>query len=365
MNVQDAHDAQEHAKVRAYSDWRVTPGLGWGPLRFGQTVEEVLAVLDSQGILYRLNAGDENGYVAINCDAPDCMCNFTCSGERWLAQIVIGDSDFTINGSKPIFESLTQSLISLGVREYADTLWSNQVIDADFDPEFENSEPEIMPLQPSAVSLIDFGTLWIKSLGAGLMLSQGNVTSVALRRCEDIPKSHCGPLLESHLQFSLEADLNEQLAAARQTPMRAWNDESSSALAKSVMLLATIGLIATVYLVYSGTKANRERWLAAPALDATVVATQPIGAPFPEIYTLEFQRPGYEPRRVDVSWQYVRHDLKGEKSIEMRYLPGRTVRALTLAQIREMTFMNRLPTVLYMLLAYFPVMLTCGLFCSK
>lgn len=254
---------------------------------------------------------------------------FTKTSPHLLYQIVAGKPSVLIAGEKVIGERLEDALTQLGLKHWNDTLWSI----VDVDSEFVGGVPlddRKRPRKASAKELLAGGTLWIKSLGLGLVMKYGRVDLVCVRTSNDVPKVGCGELTEEHLIEQVDPNPFPSIPRNAPLPKQAPNPPKSKLRRRVIFSLLAVGFIAFPALVaYSDITA----WQNAIAVTGTVIDTRPEG-PFPDELDVQYEVAGGPSRTVTLGFAYTTARAKGDK-VDLLYRPEIPQRAMTRIQIPD------------------------------
>jgi hypothetical protein len=254
---------------------------------------------------------------------------FTKADPQKLYQIVAGKPAIHVAGEIIIGERLEDALTRLGVARFRDTLWSI----VDLESEFVGGVPiadSKRPRKASTKELIARGTLWIKSLGMGLVLQHGRVELICVRKPADVPQIGCGELSEIHLKEQVAPELFPSIPRLSPLPKQAPNRPRNKFRKRVVFSLLAIALIAfPAIVVYRDLTA----WQKAIAVTGTVIDTRPAG-PFPEEIDVRYDAVGGATYTVTIESVYTTARANGEQ-VDLLYRPEAPERAMTRIKIRD------------------------------
>jgi hypothetical protein len=320
--------------------WSVDLGRGMGVIELGATPNQVLPALQAAKI--DLDGDDEldDGWLYI-VDL-DTNLHFKSTQPPVLLEIVVEDEHICL-GPLPVIGQRLHTIVEQLQIPTSETLWR---IENDNE---ERSSDGNQPIVTDEI-LLGSGTLWIPSLGLGLGLVRGEITTVRLRKAEESPRQGLGPLTQSQRELSARQDLPLYLVRAR-NPVSA----STSRLQQLLLLAVFVAMGMTVWQAIR----YQARWNAAPPVDGEVIDLKPPPPdPFPDEYTVEYQDQAGKKYRAALK----RNDLYvtpkiGEK-IEIRYLPEHPEQPLGPARYRDAAFEKFVPIGIGVAAAYWILVLT-------
>jgi hypothetical protein len=313
------------------SDIAIDPGKGWGNFRLGDTISEVLTKLDSTDRPYEQHS---DGYV-IDIEHPQVTFYFDDESPKRLRQMVFYDQGHLVDGQNVIGLTLAEGLLPFRVRSYEDGLWSMVSIEEEF-PTGKALLDSKRIRRASAEEKLNFGTLWVKSQGVGIVMLYGDVHAIALRRVGDTPSVGSGQLSAQEMTLALaEKELPAREHPVRDIgksrtiePQRSSPSLRKSPTARTVLLLS----VALLLLAIPGLVVYRDftRWDHAKDVVGNVVQTTPEG-PFPDQITIEYTPQDSGVHRIVVPSQYTTARELGQ-SVELLYLPDSPDYAVTKTQ---------------------------------
>ena len=314
--------------------WSVDPGRGMGVLELGSERNLVLRQLQDAGIDVDLDEDEPELYV----EDMDTELIFTTETPPRLREIVVEDERARF-GPLPVLGERVHKLADLLQVPAEDTLWR-------IEPEDGRPIPESGPasMSPSDEQLLDEGTLWFTTLGIGLGMVRGEVTTLRIRKPEGSPKRGNGPLTEAQRALSQRADLPTYLLR----PLR--GEKRPGGCLQS---LATLALIAALGWLVWNALLYQQRWNNAPVVEGVVTDVQPPPPePFPNDFTIAYQDEAGNPHQVvlHVADVYATRNV-GDK-VEIRYLPGAPDQPLGPARYRDAAFLKFVPWGVGILAAY-------------
>lgn len=306
---------------KSLAEIELSPNQGWHLVRLGDSQADVQAALEQLGVAYD-NSLDP---CCFEIDNPSCTLQFVGRTSPVLAQIVTSDERARINGMPVLHANLDEALVALGVRSFSDTLWSM----VDIDSEYNKGKPisdSRRPTSAKPMELLDGGTLWIKSLGVGLCMGEGQVDSIALRLKSDIPLVGCGPLdpqtITSAGSPTIEQDISDLDAKRRRAPWLGYRAKRflQSTLVTIVALVLSAVAPTLLFVRYQG-------WKNATHVDGKVVDVQYDG-PFVDHLIVQYALPDKSMRRAKVLPQFTGARETGQV-VELCYLPSNPDHAVT------------------------------------
>jgi hypothetical protein len=233
----------------------IIPTQGFGTISLGDDLES------AQSAMHAIDA-DSHYHpqtLALYSEALGGQLQFTKEPPHALYQIVAGKPAILVAGETIIGERLEDALTRLDVAQFSDTLWSI----VDIDSEFVGGVPLAngkRSRRASPKELLAGGTLWIKSLGLGLVLKYGRVELVCVRKPDDVPTVGCGELSEVHLKEQVDPQLFPSIPRPEPLPKRAPNPPKKKFWRRVIFSLLAIGFIAfPAIVVYSDLKAWEPR----------------------------------------------------------------------------------------------------------
>ena len=179
-------------------------GQGMGVVRLGDARQEVVQKLREAGI--EVDDDEEDRFLYV--DELDTELMFKTTAPPVLLEIVVEDERLRLGPLTVIGQRLHKVIDQLRVPD-AETVWRTPADDDDQKPTDGNR-----PLVTDK-SLLDFGTLWIPSLGLGLEMVRGEICTVRLRQPGESPRRGDGPLTASQRELSARKDLPTYLVQPR------------------------------------------------------------------------------------------------------------------------------------------------------
>ncbi len=345
-----------------------TSRRGWSSIRFGDSPESVRTQLRAAEIdweegfdKFHWQVGDNEAELFFAADSSK-------QPER-VVQIIVGRDTAQIDGHEIVGLKLDEALLELNVQSFSDTIWSI----VDIDSEYDNGKPiddAERTTQAEPLELLESGTLWIKSLGIGLILDCGEVESVVLRSPTDVPKVGCGPLDKEAVGRVGDEKLRERIES-RKRATKAARSSSAAPFFPSIAgtprsfiplwLKITLTLAAAVMMIlpiYWFVEAQLA-WQKAEKIIGVVVETRPEG-PFPEIIVVEYKQPDAPVGRVELKFNYTTARAVGDE-VELLYLRRDPSRVMTRNQAVDevvnfspMVFFATLPLGYFILMMLYP-----------
>jgi hypothetical protein len=315
--------------------WIVDPGRGMGVLELGSERDEVLRRLADAGI--EIDPNDEEPAWIFVGDM-DTELTFTTEPTPRLREIVVEDERIRF-GPLPVLGKRVHEIVDFLRVPAGETLWR---LEADDDQPVAPEGSGAMILSDEV--LLDRGTLWLTTLGIGLGIVRGEVTTIRLRKPEGSPRRGNGPLTDAQRALSQRSDLPTYLVRLPGGTARrgSW-----------IQSLATLALFAALgWLVWHAIQ-YQQRWNTAPVAEGEVIEVRPPPPdPFPSEFTIAYRDDAGLPhqvvlKRADV---YVTQSV-GEK-VELRYLPEAPDQPLGPAAYRDAAFQKFVPWGIGIMAAY-------------
>jgi len=178
--------------------WEVDLGHGMGVMRLGAAREEVVRELAYAGV--NLEGEDADGEGWLYVDDMDSVLKFKTTNPPALLEIVVEDERIRVGPLSVIGQRLHKVVETLQVPD-TETVWR---IETD-DEEDERPTDGGQPLVTDNI-LLDEGTLWIPSLGLGLGMVRGEITTVRLRQPGEAPKRGLGTFTAAQRELSARKD---------------------------------------------------------------------------------------------------------------------------------------------------------------
>jgi hypothetical protein len=232
---------------------------------------------------------------------------------RALVQINFNDSNVLVFGSPVVGLALDEALLNLGVKSFDDTLWSM----VDCDSEYTGGVPirdELRPTSAELDQLLESGTLWIKSMGLGLYLYDGQVEALVVRRLSDVPTVGCGPLTKEAVFQAVE--LQDEGSSREQVKRKADPAWLRKWLARLLPMPGLVLMLAPAVMLVNRFRA----WQHATTVTGTVVGTIPEG-PFPDYVVVEYPYPDLSPGQIRIRVTQVAARQLGDE-VRICYLPS-------------------------------------------
>jgi hypothetical protein len=320
--------------------WSVELGRGMGVIELGATREEIARRLAEKNI--KLNVDDEDDWLWI--EELDAELRFKTTKPAVLREIVVEDEQLRFASLAVIGKRLHEVVVLLKVSD-AETMWRLERDD-------ESRSGAIFPEGPTSDELLlSRGTLWIPSLGLGLGIVRGEITTVRLRKPEESPKSGLGPLTPSQRELSGRTDLSRFLLRPSGRVSRQIN---AVQVVLGFVLAVSLGLLVWQAIDY------QRRWNDAPVVEGTVIAVRPPGDPIPNEFTIAYRdQAGAEHQVVFHSADvYILREV-GEK-VEVRYLPEAPDQPLGPARVRDAGFLKYMPRGIGIVAVYLLLQIAVG-----
>jgi hypothetical protein len=305
--------------------WSVELGRGIGVIELGATRDEVACRLAEKNIVLEGEAEDDRLWI----EELDAELRFKTTQPPVLWEILVEDDRLRFASLSVIGKRLAEIVDLLGVSD-AETLWR---LERNDESGAENGA--LVPEFPTTDNmLLDRGTLWIPTLGLGLGMAGGEITTVRLRKPEESPKRGLGPLTPAQRELSARQDLSGYLLR-RGRPISRRASVVPGALGSA--------LAAALALLFWEAIGYQRQWNNAPVVEGRVIAVKPPGATFPDEFTIAYRDlTGGEHQVVfkpaDV---YVLREV-GEK-VEVRFLPETPDQPLGPARVRDAAFLKYAP----------------------
>jgi hypothetical protein len=312
-------------------DFDLIPGQGWLGIHFSDPPEVVEEKLRLAGVPFEKSRdqlewdfGDGDGVIYFLAGANNKPSR--------VAQFVM-DEHVSVKGKSVVGTKLDEALYELDVRSFEDTLWSM----VDIDNEYRRGVPiddskRLTRAEP--LDLLESGTLWVKSLGLGLVLHDGRVVSLALRSPGDVPQIGCGALNKETLGRSLDEDLQHKIRERRASSVAVTkpspdfsNKPSVFGWLKPVIAIVVFSWVA--WLIF-GYVQNQIAWTKATRVGGVVVRTEPEGL-FPELLTVEYQLPAQDMKKVILKWNETTAREVGDE-VDLYYIENKPGKVLTKMQ---------------------------------
>lgn len=304
--------------------FEVVPQIGMGPFRLGESDTTVRQALDEMGLVVE-EPSDPYCWELRACDSMLCFSN---ESPRQLVQILTQAAATQVAGRSLIGLRVDEALLELGVRRFDDTVWSMVSPETDF----ANGQPyteKADRAKTSSTALLLSGTLWIRSLGLGLELLEGCVSSVCIREVKNLPRIGCGPITEQAL-----ADVNnlDTLASKFSTLPKVSVRRKIDWLRWSLVLatLVTVGVLAWVIFTMAN---DYMSWKNGTLVEGVVVTMSPEG-PFPDELRVKYPMPNDQFGQATIPSQYTIARELGQ-AVELVYRDSDPSFAMTPLQSRD------------------------------
>lgn len=307
----------------------ITSAVGIGPIWLGCSPQDALGQLTNLGAEHNYHAPSH----VIYCETIQGELQFTAGNSSRLFQVAVAEKELLVNGERVIGLRLDKALEILKVTTLSEGLWSAVDVDSEFADGVQIPDSKRLR-KCNRESLLQTGTLWIKSLGLGLVLNLMQVQEVLLRMPEDVPRVGCGELT----QADLDAIKNHNPFAAYVSPpveasAASWLPRLSAAkslLTRVVLCAAAIALVAVPIGVVV---TDIHSWQNANAVTGKVIQTLPPG-PFPDFVIVEYVSADGETRKTKISTNYATAREVGEE-VELLYRSDKPGHAMTRIQSRD------------------------------
>ncbi len=317
------------------SDIEIRPQSGWANIQLGSTLTEVRTALATNGHAYDL-ADNE---LTIDIHSPQTTFFFDDSEPKQLVQIVFSDPDHRINNQPIIGLTLAEGLIAVRPKSYEDTLWSLVSIEEEY-PKGQPLEDSKRIRKSSGQQNLECGTLWVLSQDVGLVMLDGLVHEVAIRRPGEAPTVGCGRLDSHTMEMALnakptlkkaESPYPQSLKLPKAVQVLTNRSSKRSVAFRAVFSLLAVNFLALpILIVYRDLTA----WQHSIATQGVVVDTRFEG-PFLEEVFVEYSVAGDSTKhRVSIPASYTTAQEVG-KEVELLYLKDQPQRAMTRIQTRD------------------------------
>lgn len=304
-----------------------TSGGGWSTIRFGDSPESVRTQLRKADITWEEDF--DNFHWRIGDGTAEIFFGAGASGEpERVVQFLVDRGTAKVNGHEIVGLKLDEALLELNVRSFGDTLWSSVDIDAEYDQGRLIDEAK-RPQHAEAIDLLEGGTLWIKSLGIGLVLDCGDVDSVVLRATTDVPQVGCGPLDKETIGRVGDEKLGEKIAT-RQRAVAAAKPSWRAGIPIWLKTVLTLSAAAVIVVPIYWYVEEQIAWQKAEKLIGVVVETRPEG-PFPDFIVVEYKQPDAPEGRVELKFSYTSARAVGDE-VELFYLKRNPSKVMTRSQ---------------------------------
>lgn len=317
--------------------WLVDLGQGMGPLRLGDTPDEVLRKLADAGIDYEPEEGDEEpiGYV----DDLDAELKYKTSQPPVVLEIECWDERAKVGPLSAIDERLHTLLDQLHVQD-AETVWRLGRIN---DQELPDGPVPIA----TDKELFKRGTLWIPHLGLGLTMLNGTIGAVCIRKPEEAPKRGHGQLTSDQRALSARSDLYTHLVGTSSllrpsSPQNRW-----------VQRLLTLAMVIAMGFTVFRAIDYQQQWNNAVVVQASVIEVKPPPPdPFPDEYTVTYRDQADQQHQVLLKRNDVYVAPQVGETVELRYLPQAPDKPLGPARYRDASFVEFVPIGIGILAVY-------------
>jgi hypothetical protein len=305
--------------------WSVDLGRGMGGIHLDATVEDVVQSLKSAKI--DLDGDDELDDGWLYVVDLDTELRFKSTQPPTLLEIIVEDEHIRLGPLPVIGERLHTIVEQLQIPD-TETVWR---VENDDDKRSTGGNQPIVTDE----SLLRSGTLWIPSLGLGLGMVRGEITTVRLRRPEESPRQGLGSLTPSQRELSKRKDLPLHL-------IRTLSEiDPTTSRIQSLLLLTVFAAMGMT--VWQGIR-YQAKWNAAPVVEGNVIDVKPPPPdPFPDEYTVEYHDQTGKAHQVLLKRPDVYVTPKVGEKIEIRYLPETPDRALGPARYRDAAFDKYIP----------------------
>lgn len=309
--------------------WQLTFGKNWGPVVLGQPRPQVVEELTKAG----MDVEDEQGEETIYLFDPEFELTFAAEEPANLLQIVIEDADLQVGGLPLLKTTLDQALLAVQINAFEEAFWRmedepSDSLPANIDPTAEKSPA------PSPQQLIAEGTLWIPSLGLGLVMWKGIVSKVALRQPQDSPPAGVAPLTEQQLELAMQQEL----------PKPPQPDAPPSLLSRLVRIFTTLIFLALGCFLGVSAIRHQKLWNEAPHAKGTLVAIEPNDpVKKADVYVIDYEdlEGKKHQARFTLADMYVPQAI-GD-TVDVVFLPSAPDQPLGPAKVKDITFTTFVP----------------------
>lgn len=322
-------------------NWSVTLGHGLGGIELGVTRKVVLERLATAE--HELEADDdEPAYVSLLDSDIELYFQDSQGAEMVLVQIGVEDNSVRF-GSEPVIGRRLHEITALLQVNAAETVWR-------MDDHPEDSLPSMQTAQEASATDRDLmvrGTLWIRPLGIGLKLWQGEIEEVLIRKPEWTPEHGFGQLTPIQLELSKQEDLPTELHRPFESAARA---RRIFRFVSGAIFFALISLVVLQAAQY------QRRWQDAPKAEGEVIAVGPGG---PDTIATEFtvayqdQEGARRQVKLGIADVYVPKAV-GDR-VELRYLPEAPDKPLGPGRVHDAAFVKYFPWGIGILAGYLVV----------
>lgn len=328
MKKQESGDPADNLQL-----WKVEPGIALGFMRLGMPRDELFQNLKEHG--FETEAIDPLDHEFYIMEMETTLYFGQC--HPYPLELIEVDDERVRFGTLKVLWDFPHNIFAT-VPSTA-TIWFDDL--AQITTAFTSP-----PSQTAATDeqLLDNGTLWMKALGVGFVLSRGKITSLLLCDPAQLPQTGCS-------EFS---------GAQRHLSERMQIESFKVPIVKTHPLVSgvKIGLLLSAILVaaFFGKQAweEQKRWDNAPEVEATVVAVwPPPPEPFPDKYQLAFQDNSGKTHEVEL----LQNDLYGipqvGEQIRLRYLQESPQTVKGPAKLHDIAFDRFVPYLLGIFATYF------------
>lgn len=312
-----------------HDDWQIDPGRGWGPLELGAPRDQILEQLRDAEIDFDDDEEDPSWLIISELDAE---VTFHDDEPFPLLEIAVDNPNLQLNGQPVVGERLHEVLLAVKASS-ADTLWRY-----DADPNeslFDRDSPG--PSGATDEDLLRRGTLWVRSQGIGLWLTDGVVIQLLLRKTHDVPSAGVGKITASQLEMSMRDDLDIYL----QQDHRRRREMSFLQRVAIVLLMIAIGNILALAMK------EQSQWSRAPTVEGIVKKVEQGEAKSSKtFYVVSYkdqQENEHEARMAQTEFYIPR--AVGD-TVQVRYLPEAPDKPVGIARVGDIVFIRYVPWAL-------------------
>ncbi|MBX3421667.1 MAG: hypothetical protein KF752_08935 [Pirellulaceae bacterium] len=325
--------------------WTVQPGLAIGMLELGTPRDEVLQLLQKNGIDVEVDDTDSTEFYVCEMET---VLYFAEHAPHPLLLIKVQDERVRLGTLKVIGDFPHNILAAV---PSINTLWMSDIGQIT-SPDSKSSATKNL----SDSQLLNDGTLWITTLGIGLGLVDGAIVTLWLCDPQYLPSSGQGEFTAQQRQLSEKMQLASFKAEVPKT--------------HPVQRLAKVGLAATALVVaaYFGNQAweEQKKWDSAPEVEAEVIEVwPPPPEPFPSQFTLSYQDATGGVHQV----QWGQNDLYGMpqvgSKVTLRYLANAPDIAMGPAKLHDIAFNQFVPYLIGIFVVYSALSLVVNLVLAK
>ena len=323
-------------------DWQLKLGSHWGPVELGMGYQSVLAKLQAA----KLDVAHDDDRTWMDIEDPEVELLFDANEPHPLLQIASDDLEFAIDGKTIIGETLPRALNLCNAGPHDETVWR---IDGDpseslFLDDDEDAQPSTAPRVPDDELLLIEGTLWLRRVGVGLVLTDGLVHELVLRKPDRAPRTGYGSLTPVQLQLARHSDLAKTLQAFERR-----RRSKASRYRRVATFLMFVAVACIGWLSFQ----DEKRWHQAPVVDGTVVAIEDADNPHKrETYVVDYHDSTGAAHQVRWTLADLYVPPMVGATVEVRYLEEAPDKPIGPMQLRNMGFFNYVPYILLVMGIY-------------